>query len=382
MATEKLYYEDSHLRRFAARVLSCRPGGHGWDVELDRTAFYPEGGGQPGDTGTLGGVRVTDTHEREGRIVHWCEAPLPEGAEVAGEIDWERRFDLMQQHSGEHIVSGLVHAAFGWDNVGFHMGPACVTIDFSGELSPEDVHTAESVANLAVCRDLPVRAYFPAPEELADMEYRSKKPIDGAVRIVAIEGVDRCACCAPHVSRTGEVGIIRLLTAERHRGGTRLTLVCGFDALQDYRARCRAVADISEQLSAPPLETAAAVRRVLAELETEKRRGDAARMELARLKAAALPETEGALCLFEPDMDIPPLRELVNAGMKKSRLCAAFCGAEGDWRYIVGSEREDLRALAKTLNAAVCGRGGGSAAMIEGTARASRREIERYFASL
>ena len=380
--TERLYYSDSHMREFSARVVSCEPRDGQWAVILNRTAFFPGGGGQAPDGGVLGGVRVLDAREEQDEVVHLTDGPAETGARVRCAIDWDARFRRMQNHTGEHIVSGTVHRLFGWDNVGFHMGPACVTIDFSGELSPEDVHTAESVANLAVCRDLPVRAYFPAPEELADMEYRSKKPIDGAVRIVAIEGVDRCACCAPHVSRTGEVGIIRLLTAERHRGGTRLTLVCGFDALQDYRARCRAVSDISEQLSAPPLETAAAVRRVLAELETEKRRGDAARMELARLKAAALPETEGALCLFEPDMDIPPLRELVNAGMKKSRLCAAFCGAEGDWRYIVGSEREDLRALAKTLNAAVCGRGGGSAAMIEGTARASRREIERYFASL
>ena len=156
MSTEKLYYLDSHLTKFSAVVLSCQPGKHGYDVVLDRTAFYPEGGGQPGDQGVLGGVRVTDTHEAGGQIVHYCDHPLEVGETVEGEIDWNRRFDLMQQHSGEHIVSGLIHARFGYDNVGFHMGHDAVTIDFNGPMEPEALAEIEAQANEAVWRNTEV----------------------------------------------------------------------------------------------------------------------------------------------------------------------------------------------------------------------------------
>lgn len=227
MTTERLYYQDSHLREFDAQVLACAPGKHGFDVVLDRTAFYPEGGGQPGDTGTLGGVPVTDTHERDGEIVHYCEQPLTPGAHVRGVLNWQRRFDLMQQHSGEHLVSGIIHRRFGYDNVGFHMGAEMITIDLSGLLTPEQLREVEREANEAVCRNLPVEITYPDAETLRTIPYRSKKELTGEVRIVTFPGVDICACCGTHVKATGEIGLIKIFTCEKFHEGVRLEMLCG-----------------------------------------------------------------------------------------------------------------------------------------------------------
>lgn len=378
--TEKLYDIDSHLREFSAHVVSCRREGERYAVVLSRTAFFPEGGGQAADTGTLGEARVLDVRLWGDQVEHLTDAPVPEGSRVRCSLDWDRRFRRMQEHSGEHIISGTVHRLYGYDNVGFHMGESGVTIDFSGELSDEQLTHVEAVANLTVWRNLPVRTGYPSPEELRSIDYRSKKELDGPVRLVYIEGVDCCACCAPHVYTTGEIGVIKLLSAERHRGGMRLTAVCGADALEDYRARQVCTREISNLLSVPQLETPAAVRRLLGETEELKRRLVEAQREALRCRVAALPQTQGALCLFEGELDGVSQRETVNAGMERSAVCALFVGAEGDWKYIIGSKETDLRAAAKAINAAISGRGGGSPTMIQGSAAATRADIEAYFA--
>ena len=260
--TEKLYYLDSPLFEFAARVLETREGKRGWEVLLDRTAFFPEGGGQPADTGTIGRARVLDVHEREGEIRHLCDRELASGT-YACAVDAEKRLRRMQNHSGEHVFSGLTHQKYGAENVGFHMAADCMTIDFDKELSFEQLSEIEYEANLAVRANIPVRTFYPSPEELKVLEYRSKKELAGAVRIVEIAGIDRCACCAPHVRATGEIGAIKLLTAERHRGGVRLSLICGMDALDDYRRKQDSAAAISALLSAKRDERAPAVERRL-----------------------------------------------------------------------------------------------------------------------
>lgn len=236
MTTEKLYYIDSHMFAFEAKVLDCRREKSGWAVTLDRTAFFPEGGGQLADTGYIGSVRVTDVQERGGEILHYTDAPLEPGLAVSCRLDDEQRLRRMQNHSGEHIVSGLIHGGYGYDNVGFHMGAECMTIDFSGELDWEQLMDIEQRANETVRADIPVHVWFPDTEELAQLEYRSKLELTENVRIVEIGDVDRCACCAPHVSRTGEVGVIKILDCQRHRGGVRVSVVCGMDAVEDYRA--------------------------------------------------------------------------------------------------------------------------------------------------
>lgn len=381
--TEKLYYSDGHLSRFTARVTSCEKEDGAWSVKLDRSAFFPGGGGQEADEGVLSDMKLLGLREEGEDIVHLTPAPLEPGALVEGRIDWPLRFSRMQGHSGEHILSGTVHRLFGYDNVGFHMGEEAITIDFSGELSREDLSRAELEANRAIWRDVPVRTLLPTPGELAAMDYRSKKELTGQVRIVEIEGVDLCACCAPHVSHSGEVGLLKIIDSMRHRGGTRLTLLCGEAALLDYEALHENNAAVSAALSAKRLETGGAIARVMAEQEERRAEFTKLKRELLQLKAAALRPTEGSICIFESDIDMITLRELVNAGSELAgKVCAGFAGTDGDYKYIIGSRTVPLRARAKEINAAIDGRGGGSDAMIQGTSRARREDIERYFNAL
>lgn len=381
--TEKLYYSDGHLSRFTARVTSCEKEDGTWAVKLDRSAFFPGGGGQEADEGVLSDMKLLGLREEGEDIVHLTPAPLEPGALVEGRIDWPLRFSRMQGHSGEHILSGTVHRLFGYDNVGFHMGEEAITIDFSGELSREDLSRAELEANRAIWRDVPVRTLLPTPGELAAMDYRSKKELTGQVRIVEIEGVDLCACCAPHVSHSGEVGLLKIIDSMRHRGGTRLTLLCGEAALLDYEALHENNAAVSAALSAKRLETGGAIARVMAEQEERRAELTKLKRELLQLKAAALRPTEGSICIFESDIDMITLRELVNAGSELAgKVCAGFAGTDGDYKYIIGNRTVPLRARAKEINAAIDGRGGGSDAMIQGTSRARREDIERYFNAL
>ena len=377
MNTEKLYYIDSHLFDFEATVLDCRQVEKGWAVILDRTAFFPEGGGQPADTGFIGAAPVRDVQEQGGEILHFCGEALPVGAHLPCRVEREKRLVRMQNHSGEHIVSGLAHRLFGCENVGFHMGEDCMTIDFDRELSWQQLMEVETLANEAVRENLPVLCSFPEGEALEKLEYRSKLDLTENVRIVEIPGIDRCACCAPHVERTGEIGLIKILDAERHRGGVRLSLCCGMLALRDYRVKQENIAAISQALSAKRHETAGAVSRLLSEQQRSKERIAALSMELARLKAERCPVTEGNLCVFDNVLDEVALRELVNLLMEKcGGIAAAFSGSdETGYRYIMGSRRVDLRRCAKEINRLIDGRGGGKPQMIQGSATADAERI-------
>lgn len=377
MTTEKLYYIDSHLFDFEATVLDCRKTEKGWAAILDRTAFFPEGGGQPADTGFIASIPVTDVQEQGGEILHFCGEALPMGAHLPCRVEREQRLVRMQNHSGEHIVSGLAHELYGCENVGFHMGEDCMAIDFDRELSWQQLMEVETLANRAVRENLPVLCSFPEGEVLQTLEYRSKLDLTENVRIVEIPGIDRCACCAPHVERTGEIGLIKILDAERHRGGVRLSLCCGMLALKDYRVKQENIAAISQALSAKRHETAEAVSRLLTEQQKNKERIAALSMELARLKAEDCPATEGNLCVFDNVLDEVALRELVNLLMEKcDGIAAAFSGSdETGYRYIMGSRQVDLRRCAKELNRLIDGRGGGKPRMIQGSAAASSARI-------
>ena len=385
MTTEKLYYIDSHLFDFEATVLDCRETETGWAVLLDKTAFFPEGGGQPADTGFIDSIPVTDVQEQGGEILHFCGQALPVGDHLPCRVEREQRLVRMQNHSGEHIVSGLAHRLYGCENVGFHMGEDCMTIDFDRELSWQQLMEVETLANRAVRDNLPVLCSFPEGEALRTLEYRSKLDLTENVRIVEIPGIDRCACCAPHVARTGEIGLIKILDAERHRGGVRLSLCCGMLALRDYRVKQENIAAISQALSAKRHETAEAVARLLAEQQKAKERIAALSMELARLKAESCPATGGNLCVFDNVLDEVALRELVNLLMEKcGGIAAAFSGSdETGYRYIMGSRRVDLRRCAGEINCLIDGRGGGKPQMIQGSAAADagriRQAMERDF---
>lgn len=381
--TVKLYYRDSMMMEFDATITECREVKGGYALILDKTAFFPEGGGQSADTGYIGDVRVNDVQEINGEILHYCAEAVEAGSTLHCRLDKEQRLRRMQSHSGEHIVSGIAHTLYGCENVGFHMGDEVMTIDFDRELTWEQLMTVETQANEAVRRNLPIMTSFPGKEELSIISYRSKLDLTENVRIVEITGIDRCACCAPHMERTGDIGIIKILESERHRGGIRITLVCGMNALDDYRRRQESVTAVSQLLSAKRGDIAPAVERVLAEQAKAKERIAALSMELAKLKAESCPETDGNICLFDTVLDEVAQRELVNMLMEKcGGMAAVFCGSDEEgYRYIIGSRSFDLRKNGKAINSAINGRGGGSTQMIMGRAAAAAGDIFSAIAS-
>ncbi len=380
--TRKLYYEDSHMAQFTATVLSCQPIGEQYEVILDQTAFFPGGGGQLPDTGYMGTAKVIGAKEQGEDVIHIVSAALEVGSVVECRLNWNQRLRRMQNHSGEHIVSGIIHQKFGYENVGFHMGDDFVTIDYSGELTPGQVYDIEREANLAIAANVPVHCSFPDKETLDTLEYRSKKELQGAVRIVTVEGYDTCACCAPHVSHTGEIGMIKIYSQMRHRGGVRLTMLCGLDALDDYNARCANISAISGLLSAKPMEVSKATARLWQEHEDLKQKMANLYRKMTAEKIAALSPCEGNMVIFEEDLDMTNLRELINAAKEKcSGIAAGFIGDdEHGYTYILGSKSVDLRANSKAINAAICGKGGGQKEMIQGTSTATKEVIRAYFA--
>lgn len=383
--TDKLYYKDSHIKSFTAKVLSCEAVKERYEIILDKTAFFPEGGGQSGDSGYIGSARVFDTHEKDGSVIHYAEKAVTAGEEYDCRIDWEQRFRRMQNHSGEHIVSGLVNRKYGYSNVGFHMGSDFVTIDFDGFISPEELAAIEREANFAVAENRRVKASFPDEETLKSLDYRSKLDLTENVRIVEIEGIDMCACCAPHVYSTAEIGIIKILGSERRRrggDGVRVTMLCGLDAYDNFVKTHDNNVAVSTQLSAKRDETAQAVERLLGEHEKLKAKTSALGMALARAKADATGKTDGNVCFFDDVLDEPALRELINLTVPKcGGIAAVFSGSDDKgYRYIMGSMHTDMRAAAKTINAAISGRGGGSAEMIQGSCSANREMLEEFFA--
>ena len=376
----KLFENDSYLTRFTARVLSCAQGKKSYDITLDQTAFFPEGGGQPYDTGTLGGVQVLEVHDRGGQIVHTCAGPLEVGSQVEGIVDWERRLDHMQQHSGEHIVSGLAHAKYGCDNVGFHMGSDVVTIDLNVELDQQQLEELELDANRYLWQDRTVQLLYPTSDELERMDYRSKKAIQGQVRIVTFPGADTCACCGTHVRSTGQVGLIKLLSVQRFRDGVRIELVCGGRALRYVNAMVAQNRHISNLLSTKAAETGRGVERLLEENHQLKARLTA--MEDARFRALAEQYTgAGDVLLFEEGLTPDGLRRLCDAVLNVcGGRCACFSGDDaGGYAYAVGQRGGDLRAFSKDMNQALGGRGGGKPDFVQGRVSAGREQIAGYF---
>ncbi len=378
--TEKLYDSDAYLRTFAAHVTGCREENGGFAVTLDRTAFYPEGGGQPADRGVLNLANVRDVREKGGTIVHRTDRPLPEGALVFGGVDWPLRFRRMQQHTGEHIVSGLAHRLFGAENVGFHMGEAFLTVDWDRPIPADGLALIERLANGAVYRNLPIRAEYPPPQELGRLRYRSKKALSGAVRIVTVPGYDVCACCGTHVARTGEIGAVKILGAQNYKGGTRISMACGAQAMEDYGERLRVTAELSELFSAKTEGIGKAAGRVLAENAELKRRLAALRGRMIEGKVAAVPEKCGSACLFEEGLPPEDLRRFaLLLAARCAGTAAVFSSEDGRYRYAAAAAGRDVRPFGRALNEAFGGRGGGSAELVQGSLRGDEAAVREFF---
>ena len=380
METEKLYYADPFLKTFTATVLDCQPGKNGFVVTLDRTAFYPEGGGQPADQGTLDGAAVTDVHEKNGVVLHNVDSAVEIGKTVTGVIDWARRFDHMQQHSGEHICSGLICGRYHCDNVGFHMGTDMVTIDFNADIPWEELLKIEAQANQYIYEDHPIDIQFHRGAELDAIDYRSKKPLEGDVRIVAFPGADCCACCGTHVLRSGQVGLVKFLSVQKFREGVRIELLCGKRAL-DYLSRTWEQAKtIGQRLSVKPVDAAAAVERLEHELSAAKLR--CAQLEESVFAAIAQEQAgKGDVLLFQPPMKPDSVRKLADAAAKTcGGLAAVFAGEGIHYAYALGrADGQDISAQVKAMNAALHGRGGGRNGFAQGSVEVERSAIEAFF---
>ena len=380
METEKLYYADPFLKEFTATVLDCQAGKNGYTVTLDRTAFYPEGGGQPADHGMLDGAAVTDVHEKNGVIFHNVDRAVEIGKTVSGSIDWARRFDHMQQHSGEHICSGLICGRYGCDNVGFHMGTDIVTIDFNADIPWEELLEIEGQANRYIQEDHPIDIQFHRGAELDAIDYRSKKPLEGDVRIVAFPGADCCACCGTHVLRSGQVGLVKFLSVQKFREGVRIELLCGQRAL-DYLSRTWEQAKIiGQHLSVKPVDAAAAVERLEGELSALKMR--CAGLEEAVFAGIAAEQAgKGNVLLFQPPMKPDSVRKLADAVSKAcGGLAAVFAGEGSHYAYALGrADGQDISAAVKALNGALHGRGGGRNGFAQGSVEAVQSAIEAFF---
>ena len=380
METRKLYYEDCHLTSFTARVHSCQETDKGWQIVLDATAFYPEGGGQACDLGILGGVRVKDVREKGEAVVHLCDGPLIVGAEVQGVIDYERRFDLMQQHTGEHIVSGIIHEWFGYHNVGFHMGAELVTIDFDGPIAPEDLPRIEAAANRAVWQNLPMHIWYPSEEELPTVGYRSKRALPWPVRVVEVPGFDKCACCGVHVAQTGEIGIIKLFTCVKFHEGVRIEMACGGRALNYLTAAYEQNRQVSQAFSAKIMETGEAARRMNEQLAAEKFRTAGLQKQVFDAIADRYRQA-GQVLHFEDNLTLAQVRELCDAiGGICGGMAAVFSGSdEAGYSYCLMERGGDLRQLNKAMTAALNGRGGGKPEYQQGSVKAARAAVEDFF---
>lgn len=377
--TRRLYYEDVYKKEFEATVLECREAKKGYQVLLDESAFYPEGGGQPSDFGTLGEARVSEVHEKDGELLHYTDRPLEAGQTVTGRIDWEHRFDLMQQHSGEHMVSGLIHEKYGYDNVGFHMGSDVITIDFNGLLTEEQMAEIEQRVNEKIWENRAVEITYPTPLELEELPYRSKKELTGKVRIVRFPGVDLCACCGTHVTHTGEIGMVKLLSVVKFRDGVRMEMLCGKRVLNYLNMVSEQNHKVSVQLSAKAEKTAEAVARM--QEENFRLKGAVLRYEeeMNAVEAGKW-ENAGNVLLFKEGMEADSLRKLTDAVMNTCNgRCAVFSrNADGSYKYAIGEREGDLCSFTKEMNAALNGRGGGKPFFVQGAVQASEKEIRAF----
>lgn len=377
--TRKLYYEDCHLAAFSARVIRCEATDRGYEITLDQTAFYPEGGGQPCDLGTIGGVRVLDVRERGEEVIHLCDGAPEVGGEVSCMIDYRRRFDLMQQHSGEHMVSGVIHRKYGYHNVGFHMGRDLITIDFDGPIPPEDLPAIEAEVNRAVWQDLPLRIWYPSPEELPRIPYRSKRELPWPVRIVEVPGMDICACCGVHVERTGEIGLVKLFSMTKFHDGVRMEMACGGRALELLSKVYDENRQVSQTFSAKILETGTAARQFSEALTAEKFINTGLWRRLFAITAEGY-RNAGNVLHFEADLEPGLVRELAD---RIADTCggraAVFSGSdEAGYSFCLATRDGDLHQICKAMTQALKGRGGGKPNFQQGRVNATEDEIRQF----
>lgn len=378
--TERLFEIDPYIQEFEATVTECVEKKGIYHIGLDRSAFFPEGGGQPGDRGWLDDVRVLDTHEKEGTIWHYTEKPLMKGQKVQGKLNWSLRFSNMQNHAGEHIVSGIIHRRFGYDNVGFHMGTDAISLDINGELTAEQVRLIEIEANEAIEANLPIIIQTPEKKALDAMSYRSKKEIEGDVRIVEIPGYDLCACCGTHPFRTGEIRMIKILSVQNYKGGVRISMLAGNRAMEDYRKKHDSVVEISHLLSAKTGEVSEGVERLLKEIGDLKYSMMQMKREYMAVKAQSAELEDGSICVMENALKGNDLREYASLLSKRvDRVLALSENGDSQMNYVLIDLGGQAKNLGQEIRQFFDGKGGGQPQMIQGTLKGDYFSVKQWF---
>ena len=388
--TKKLYYEDAYATEFDALVVNCEEKEQitktdegekkitVYQAILDQTLFFPEEGGQSPDKGVLGGANVLDVQIKNDIITHTLDKPLEVGTLVHGTLDWKHRFSNMQQHSGEHIFSGTVNRLYGYNNVGFHLSDNIVTMDFNGVLTEEDATRVEYLVNEAIVKNLPITITYPTKEELSAMEYRSKIEIQGQVRIVTVEGVDVCACCAPHVKNTGEIGMLKVMSVQNHRGGVRISMLCGFRALEAFREKAAIITELMDSLTVSQELLPDRVEKLKATNQDYKYRLAMSKQKLLELKMAEIPTEQENVFLFEQDIESIVMRNAVNElTAKHDGVCGVFVGSdETGYSFIIGSANVDCTKVAALLREKTGAKCGGKKPMIQGSVQVTEEKIK------
>ncbi len=383
MKTLKLYDKNSYIKEFNANVLSCEEYNENYAVVLSETAFFPEGGGQGSDKGYLDNAEVFDVQITDEKIFHITDKPLPVGVTVTGIIDWHRRFDFMQQHSGEHIISGIAHKLFGCENVGFHLGEDIVTLDFDKPLEKTEIEKLEKLSNEAVFKNLNFYTYYPDSETLKNLTYRSKKELDGDIRIVEIEDTDMCACCAPHVKCSGEIGIIKFISTERLRGGVRIEIKCGTRALNDYCEKFDNTLKISNKLCVKQNETADAVDRLLGQIAELKFELTGYKKHIIASKVENFENSAEITASFEENFDMKELQNFADSLFKTyGGIRAVLSDRQDGFSFVISGEDKALQDFFACFKAEFSVKGGGRNGMVQGTVLAKREEIENFFGEL
>lgn len=379
-----VYEIDGYCGDFTATVLSCEKTKNGlYEIALNRTAFFPEGGGQTSDTGTLGGqeVRGLRTDTERFIVYHTVEKPILPGTVTQGHIDMEKRFSDMQNHTAEHIISGTVHKLYGYDNVGFHMGSDEITMDFNGMLSSEQIADVERIANQAVYANLPVQITFRRGSALKKIDFRSKKEMSGFVRLVDIKNVDICACCAPHVKRTGEIGLIKIIGCQKYKGGVRVSMLAGKRAMEELSKRFTQIKYLSAQLSSKPDNVEERVLQLQNEIYQLKCERSAALQKYYALRAENIASGNGVL-IFEDNGSMEDIRAFVNIlAAKAAGICAVFIPEDNKahaYRFIMADRAGTLQTVATKLKETLGAKCGGSAEMIQGSVCATEKEIRDF----
>ncbi|MGN1317947.1 MAG: DHHA1 domain-containing protein [Lachnospirales bacterium] len=381
MDLTRLYYKDAYIKEFESEVVSCSEDKKGYAIILKDTAFYPEGGGQPCDIGLLNDIEVTYVCEKGEDVIHYTKSPIEVGTKVKGVIDWDRRFDLMQQHSGEHIVSGLFHNKYGYNNIGFHMGEEMITLDLDGELSWSEVQEIELKANEYVWKNVECNIFSAKGDELKNINYRSKKELEGDVRLVEFPGADMCACCGTHVKRSGELGVIKMFSVQAYKGGSRIEMLCGKRAFKYITEALEQNKAISNLLSAKVMETSKAVEKVLGDNQSLKY----SLVEMQNEKLNNIAEKykgQDSVILCEKGLDPNGVRNLANLLLENNctGICAVFSGNDDEgYKYAVCQKDGNLKEFIKKMNTALNGRGGGKPFFCQGSVNAKWSEIELFF---